>query len=192
MKKIILALVCLIGITAFGQNNLVDVIIDGKPAKMNTTTGVYTFTNGSPNSYTKNNTITESTVTATNTVVANVSTANTDTKIHSVSKGETLYAISKKYGISVAHIKSLNKLSTNTISINQQLKIGYNASAAIQDSPSTTFRTTAANTLNKHIVKKGETLYRIAKNNKLTVQALKALNNLHSNTISIGQELTIK
>ena len=46
MNKIIMALMCLISISAFSQENMVDVIMDGKPAKMNTTTGVFTFTKG--------------------------------------------------------------------------------------------------------------------------------------------------
>jgi len=158
-----LALLCLISITAFSQTNTVDVIMDGKLAKMDLTTGVITITNGA---YATNQ--------QSKTLSANKGNGNT----HMVSKGETLYSISKMYGISMAQIKSLNNLSTNALSLNQQLIIGYDNSAEL--------------TKNVYTVQKGDSLYRIAKSANLTIQELKALNNLESNTIAIGQELKLK
>lgn len=43
--------------------------------------------------------------------------------IYKVKKGDTLYSISRKFGVSVATLKKLNKLNSNTISIGQQLII---------------------------------------------------------------------
>lgn len=178
MNKIVLACVCLISISAFSQQNIVDVTIDGKPAKMNTTTGVYTFTNGAPSSYTsQSNTQIESAVEK---MVSETDVKVTgDSTLHTVSKGETLYSISKKYQISMAQIKSLNNLDTNVLSVNQKLKIGYNTSAEIKE-------------VLVYTVAKGDTLYRIAKASNLSVQELKELNNLENNNISIGQELKLK
>jgi len=45
---------------------------------------------------------------------------------HVVVKGDTLYSISKKYGLTVSEIQKLNKLSDNSISIGQKLKIASN------------------------------------------------------------------
>ncbi|MBC6994220.1 LysM peptidoglycan-binding domain-containing protein [Neolewinella lacunae] len=42
---------------------------------------------------------------------------------HSVQAGETLYAISRTYGVTVESLRQLNSLSTNTISIGQQLRV---------------------------------------------------------------------
>ncbi|SNY92620.1 glucosaminidase domain-containing protein [Flagellimonas pacifica] len=42
---------------------------------------------------------------------------------HVVEQGETLYAISRKYAISVDELKQINNLNTNTISIGQVLNI---------------------------------------------------------------------
>ncbi|THH39998.1 glucosaminidase domain-containing protein [Neolewinella litorea] len=42
---------------------------------------------------------------------------------HAVRAGETLYAISRRYGVSVEDIKRINALSGNTISVGQQLRI---------------------------------------------------------------------
>ncbi len=46
-----------------------------------------------------------------------------DASFHIVVKGDTLYNISKRYGVSVAHLKELNNLSDNIISINQRLRV---------------------------------------------------------------------
>ena len=42
---------------------------------------------------------------------------------HIVKKGDTLYNISKRYGLTVAKLKELNNLNSNIISINQRLRI---------------------------------------------------------------------
>lgn len=51
---------------------------------------------------------------------------------------------------------------------------------------------TPASTENTYIVKSGDTLWSIARNNGLTVDELKRLNNLTSNSLSIGQVLKLK
>jgi flagellum-specific peptidoglycan hydrolase FlgJ len=43
--------------------------------------------------------------------------------IHTVKKGDTLYAIAKKYNLTVEELKSKNGLSENTIEIGQQLNV---------------------------------------------------------------------
>jgi len=40
---------------------------------------------------------------------------------HIVSKGDTLYSISKKYGLTVDELKKLNGLNSNNITIGQTL-----------------------------------------------------------------------
>ncbi|PHX91963.1 MAG: hypothetical protein CK532_05475 [Flavobacteriales bacterium] len=44
-------------------------------------------------------------------------------KYHIVQKGETLYSISKKYGLTVNELKKLNTLTSNNIALGSQLKI---------------------------------------------------------------------
>ena len=100
----------------------------------------------------------------------------TPTITYIVKAGDTLYAIARKYNTTVDAIKSLNNLTSNTLSIGQILQI-----------PSTN-ETTPTIT---YIVKAGDTLYAIARRYNTTVDAIKALNNLTSNTLSIGQVLLI-
>ena len=45
---------------------------------------------------------------------------------HTVAKGDTLYSISRKYGLSVSELQKLNNLKDNTISIGQTLKVKSN------------------------------------------------------------------
>ncbi len=94
---------------------------------------------------------------------------------YTVTKGDTLYGIASKYGVTVDSLKSLNNLSSNTLSIGQVLKI-----------PSTTNDSKLTYT-----VKKGDSLYSIARTYNTTVDEIKRLNNLVSNTLSIGQTLIL-
>lgn len=102
----------------------------------------------------------------------------TETNYYIVKSGDTLWSIAKKYGISLEELKKENNLTSNTLSIGQYLKIP------------------AANVITEeveyYIVKSGDTLWSIAKNNDLTVDELKKLNNLTTNTLSIGQKLILK
>lgn len=53
-----------------------------------------------------------------------VSSNNTEqTSIHIVQQGDTLYSLSKKYNTTVEKLQQLNRLSSNSISIGQELKI---------------------------------------------------------------------
>ena len=46
-----------------------------------------------------------------------------DGSVYEVQQGDTLYSISRKFNLSVEEIMRLNKLSSNTLSIGQQLKV---------------------------------------------------------------------
>ena len=96
---------------------------------------------------------------------------------HTVSKGETLYGIASKYGVSIDDIKKLNNLTSSNLSIGQVLLLPG---------------ITEENIVNTYTVKKGDTLYGIASKYNLTAEELKKLNNLTSNTLSIGQTLKIR
>lgn len=97
---------------------------------------------------------------------------------YTVKKGDTLYGISNQFGVSVVDLKNLNNLKDNNLKIGQVLKISQNSG------------TNPDSTVN-YIVKKGDSLYSIARVYKTTVQEIQKLNNLKSNALSIGQELKI-
>ncbi|MCM8767547.1 MAG: LysM peptidoglycan-binding domain-containing protein [Candidatus Omnitrophica bacterium] len=51
--------------------------------------------------------------------------ANLEKQYYIVQKGDNLYKISKKFGISVAQLKKLNNLKTSTINPGQKIIVGY-------------------------------------------------------------------
>lgn len=98
-----------------------------------------------------------------------------------VQKGDSLWSISSKLGVSVSDIKKINNLSSNNLSIGQVLIIPSKKS---DDEESKADE-------NIYVVKKGDSLWLIAKNYNTSIDEIKRLNNLSSNTLSIGQRLKI-
>lgn len=95
---------------------------------------------------------------------------------YTVVSGDTLYSIAKKFNTTTDELKKLNNLSTNSLRLGQVLKI-----------PSTTEQIQELPQKNTYKVKKGDSLYQIAKNYNITVEELKKINNLNNNVLSIGQ-----
>ena len=100
--------------------------------------------------------------------------------MHIVSAGETLFSISKRYGLSVDELKAINKLEGNQLFLGQKLRI------------KTEGKTTEEPIGIKHIVKTGDTLYSISKLYGVTIEAIKNLNNLKSDSLTIGQIIIVK
>ncbi len=116
------------------------------------------------------------------------------TRVHTVADGETLYRISLKYGVDVADLQKWNNLRGSTISKGQQLIVGY--TPGIEQASMATSQPTrqAATTPSPvyHTVKKGETLYSIARRYKVDQADIKRLSNKTSDQLSVGEKLRIK
>ncbi len=98
--------------------------------------------------------------------------------VHVVKSGESLGLIAQKYGISVKDLMALNGLKDTNIKIGQKLKVAKGAAAAGKS----TYKVVA-----------GDTLYSIASKHKLTVAALRQLNNLTDKSIlRPGQTLKLQ
>ena len=95
-----------------------------------------------------------------------------------VKKGDSLWSIANKYGLTVDKLKDINNLSSNMLSVGQKLLINDGTDVDNVNE-------------NYYIVKSGDTLYSIAKKYGLTVDELKKMNNLSSNILSINQKLLV-
>ena len=112
---------------------------------------------------------------------------------YTVKAGDTLYRIAYNHGISLTTLLSINGLSeTSTILPGQQLVVSGSAKTTTTTTTTTSAKTVSYSTgASTHTVKAGDTLFRIAKNNGLTLSELKALNGLTSNNIRVGQVLKV-
>lgn len=97
-----------------------------------------------------------------------------DTTIYQVKKGDTLYSIANKYGISLNELKTINNLTNDNLAIGQLLNVPSGLSS-----------------VNTYTVSKGDTLYSIAKKFDTTVDKIKNINNLENNMLQVGQKLII-
>lgn len=121
-------------------------------------------------------------------VTASYENSASGQSIHTVQKGETLYRIAKTYNMDVNTLKTVNGLSSNQISVGQTLVVGGSNSV-----PTTTAKGISAPMGRKiHVVKNGETLYRIAKMYNTSINRIKDKNSLSGNTISVGQTLVVE
>ncbi len=114
---------------------------------------------------------------------------------YKVEKGDTLYSISRKYQITVAELRTANNLSENdVIKVGQKLIIpdADIGTAVALSSAKTAGNATPAGKVTEYVVKKGDTLYGIARKNGMAVADLMALNNLDSSAvIKVGQKLKV-
>ena len=104
-----------------------------------------------------------------------------------VKKGDTLYSIAKDFNLAIDTIKKDNALVNNNLSLGQNLKLRV-PSSEIEECFGEDYQETSSI---KYIVKKGDTLYSIAKKFNTTVDSIIKKNNLKTNALSIGQELII-
>jgi len=98
---------------------------------------------------------------------------------HKVIKGDTLWSISKQYNISLELILAFNNIrNKDSLSIGQIVKIPQDNLSAADYA--------------LHIVKKGETLWTIARQYNLTMDLILTTNNItNPELISIGQQIKI-
>ena len=95
-----------------------------------------------------------------------------------VEKGDTLYGISNQFGVSVTELAELNNIKGSSLQIGKVLNIPKNNGS----NPNNMFMYT---------VKRGDTLYSIAKKYNTTAKKIIDLNYLKSPNLSIGQVLRI-
>lgn len=122
-------------------------------------------------------------------------------RIYAVAPGETLFSISQKTGVSVSVLKSTNRLRGNAIHDGQRLRIpaagdAGAAAAAAAAEESAASRQSAAGADEQsgsasYTVRRGDTLYAVARRFGVSAAQLKSANGLKSNRVHAGQRLSI-
>jgi LysM repeat protein len=122
---------------------------------------------------------------------------------HTIKKGDTLYSLSRTYGVSVNEITKANPgISAASLKVGQKVEVPDQSDTAATAtvtttgtaSPEATPAVEPAATVPApavYVVKKGDTLTSIAKQYSVTVSDLKIWNKLGSTQIRIGQKLKI-
>jgi membrane-bound lytic murein transglycosylase D len=121
---------------------------------------------------------------------------------HKVRRGETLSSIASKYGVSLSSLKDANGFGRKyKLSVGQSLLIPR--AGLVQRASSKTIQSVTENkpaladnssTVSRskiHVVRKGESLDKIARKYDMTVASIKAANNLKSNKVYPGKSLMI-
>jgi LysM repeat protein len=122
-----------------------------------------------------------------------------------IKKGDTLYSISIKYKLSIEEIKEANGLEDDSLRAGEFITIPVPEGSPTRDPKfveevgDSTLRVNASNQgsvegegeQEVYIVKKGDTLSGIARNNGLTIRELKRLNGLKDSAIKPGQRLKL-
>lgn len=109
---------------------------------------------------------------------------------HLVKQGESLFSLAKKHNTTIDAIIKQNNLGGNGIKIGQKLILPNSTNVpAKTESPSAP--TGTAVKARVHTVVKGESLYAITKKYGITLQDLKAWNNINETNIQPGQKLVV-
>jgi len=127
-----------------------------------------------------------------------VAVGATAPETHTVVKGDNLWSIAKKHGLTVKELTAANKLrADSTLQLGQKLVLpgksaAYSASVSAADvAPAAPTAPAAASTFS-HVVKAGETLGGIAKKYQTKVGDIATANNIADPTkIRVGQTLKI-
>jgi membrane-bound lytic murein transglycosylase D len=131
------------------------------------------------------------------------SAVDLERKTHIVKSGENITSLARRYRVSVADIKRWNNLNSNTLNKGQRLVIEspYKTPAAAGQSKTTssnpekpitpeTKNETSATTI--HVVKAGDTMWKVATKYGMTVNELKELNKMQNTALKVGQKLKVK
>lgn len=113
--------------------------------------------------------------------------------MYTVQKGDSLYSIAKKFGVSVDEIKSLNNLTSNNLAIGEQLMIkSSTGDGPINPEEECIGTGYVEPQYIMYTVQRGDSLYTIARRYNTSVDNIKTLNNLTNNNLTIGEQLKIK
>jgi membrane-bound lytic murein transglycosylase D len=119
--------------------------------------------------------------------------ADLERRIHRVKSGESLWSISRRYGMTVSQLARMNHVSTRVVlQPGQRLQVAGSGGSAGGASAQATQQVAATGGKLDYRVRRGDTLSGIARRFAVTVRDLQAWNNMgRSTSLRAGQSLTI-
>lgn len=135
--------------------------------------------------------------------------------IHEVEPGESMFAISREYNVSIAEIQQWNDLETSAVNAGQQLIIylpeeqpeqetippseelpepeeEMDEIEEIEESESIVRRAEEDPGSTTYTVRTGDSLFQIAREHDMSVDELMELNNMDSDMLRVGQRILVK
>ncbi len=119
---------------------------------------------------------------------------NSHNVYYRVRKGDNLGKIAKRNGVTVAQLKSWNRLRSNKIPVGKKIIVKKRTSSSPQTDiadNSTKNNNNQTSSTRYYKVRKGDNLSDIAKRNGITLAQLKSWNGLKSNKIQAGKRLIV-
>ena len=112
--------------------------------------------------------------------------SRTVTAVHVVRKGESLWAIAKRYNMDVSALAKLNRIDPKgTLRSGQKLKLH----GTVQTSSKSTAASSGDGRRVTYVVRSGDTLSSIARSLRVSVNNLREWNNIAGSAIRAGQKL---
>lgn len=151
-----------------------------------------TSSNGNPSTVVGDEITTETTNNTTN--------SNVSGSTYTVKAGDSLWAISHQFGISVAQLKAWNYLTSDMIYVGQKLSIQTgtdNTTVTTNTTTNTTNNSSTSSVVSEsstqtYTVKSGDSVWRIANQFGISMDTLRSLNNINNNFIYPGQVLKVQ
>jgi len=121
---------------------------------------------------------------------------------YTVKPGDTLYGISKSFGVSIEVLKKANALEGDSIKPKQVLTIPFQGEKKVDEAarrpssrtpkklPTETVKRNSGET-DSYVVQKGDSLSSISKKVGLSIEEIKKMNHLHTSALKIGQVLLL-
>jgi LysM repeat protein len=109
--------------------------------------------------------------------------ASSEPKVHVVRRGENLWMISKRYGVTIDELRAANRMRGDQVRIGQKLSIPSEQQAG------GSYLAPSRKTV--HVVRRGENLWMISQKYGASIQQIKRVNNLSESRIIPGKRLLI-
>ncbi|MCF0254213.1 MAG: LysM peptidoglycan-binding domain-containing protein [Duodenibacillus sp.] len=112
-------------------------------------------------------------------------------KAYRVRRGDTLFSIARKHGVTPADIRAANRLPSSGISVGQRIMIPVRGGAASPAAQKASPGAVPAVRRIRYEVKRGDTIYSISRRYGTSPEAVRSANGLRTSALRTGQVLLV-